>query len=502
MVWVDERFASSLLSAVQGSALQSLEVEWHLLCNSLSSSVAQNALALELARALAGLRALTKLSLCLDGEVTEAAFVALAESVSQSQQLRSFALQSSLNDGAVPAFFRMLGVNSLLKEMCLGLTPENDLYPFPIHVSDEVCTLLADALRENTTLCRLHLAIEDDGHIRALKVLKSAFCGNFSLTHICVEVCDDVDHILKRKAFSDLTSRNTSAWKQRAALQTLARFADLGFASMTSLTFRNALLEHFLPPRCKFVLPSQASLPFHGQVHVEQGEILSSGKELDSLASSSAQDVNQFVEHQDPPALIDPVEAALTQEEQRISYIEHRLATEASESDPMPSAESNARRRVLLSFSRFSDMLESALLSSSPAEVARARGVDVQPSWARGAKIFVEDICVESLDPALLDMLTPSRALIYEDDIEDLLREFREDKQLPYRVFKVKPLDRMPAVPEEMSLMNTSTLAAQSSDATSSTSSTASDVVITVHNTFWRIFGAQSDPRSVLSADF
>ena len=44
---------------------------------------------------------------------------------------------------------------------------------------------------------------------------------------------------------------------------------------------------------------------------------------------------------------------------------------------------------MLLTFSRSNGDLQQALLRTSQAEVARQQGLDVQPAWGCGAKIFV-----------------------------------------------------------------------------------------------------------------
>jgi hypothetical protein len=99
-----------------------------------------------------------------------------------------------------------------------------------------------------------------------------------------------------------------------------------------------------------------------------------------------------------------------------------------------------ARRRVLvLKFSRDSPKLDEALLRSAPARAAAERGVETQPNWAHGAKVFVEGFGPEALDaPSLMSggRLLPSHVVIYEEDEAALMAALRH---LAYRVKKLKP---------------------------------------------------------------
>merc|ERR1712032_312946 len=92
---------------------------------------------------------------------------------------------------------------------------------------------------------------------------------------------------------------------------------------------------------------------------------------------------------------------------------------------------------VVLVFSRASRQLDEALLNSQLARDALARGIDTRPSWAYGAKIFVDGMGPETLKAPCLPQLMPSHVVIYEEDEDDLMKALRQ--LLPYRIMKRKP---------------------------------------------------------------
>merc|ERR1711871_1465428 len=67
---------------------------------------------------------------------------------------------------------------------------------------------------------------------------------------------------------------------------------------------------------------------------------------------------------------------------------------------------------VLFTFSRRSQELSNALLNSPPARTAVENGIDVQPSWANDAKIFVGDAGPEYFD----EILSASNLVVYARD--------------------------------------------------------------------------------------
>lgn len=159
----------------------------------------------------------------------------------------------------------------------------------------------------------------------------------------------------------------------------------------------------------------------------------------------------ELVEHDEPPAHIPPEEAACTSAQLWASGIN-------TLSRPSPAVSTVPRRpKVLLTFSRSSLALDRSLLASSPAEVARAEGIDVQPEGARGMKVFVAGFGPEHLEPPFLEEAMPRQVVLYKDDVDDLLAEL---SHLPYEIRKVKPTGALPEHPDALSFFGTSSLGA------------------------------------------
>lgn len=110
---------------------------------------------------------------------------------------------------------------------------------------------------------------------------------------------------------------------------------------------------------------------------------------------------------------------------------------------------------------------------------------------------------------------SPSSVVLYEDDVDDMLQELQES--LPFNFRKVKARGNLPAVPEELSLMNVSlhgvpeelSLMNISLDGSTVVSTCSSEslseqdicaIVMPVKYTFVHFPGATSDARSVQSA--
>lgn len=177
------------------------------------------------------------------------------------------------------------------------------------------------------------------------------------------------------------------------------------------------------------------------------------GKGLGAHHESSllqAESINiQHLEHDEAPSCITPAEAACSSNELWASGVEALISGRPRE------VARKRREKVLLTFSRSTPLLDQALLASSPAQVAISNGVDVQPAWAHPAKIFVEDVGPEHVEPPFLDTMASmsSQVVLYEDDVDDLLEEI---KHLSYSFRKVKPSLAGPVLPEEASLFGIS----------------------------------------------
>lgn len=165
--------------------------------------------------------------------------------------------------------------------------------------------------------------------------------------------------------------------------------------------------------------------------------------------------VIQHVAHPAPPdaeeeaaAVIEPEEAAATSAELWASGVERLSPFTAG---PLPGlGPSSGQRAVLLTFSRCPRELEEAILGSPPAQEARARGVDVRPAWACGAKVLLE-----GLDPADLaaplggEPLRLQHVVLREADEPALMAALQ---RLPVRIRKLKPGAGRVPLPEDLSV--------------------------------------------------
>ena len=92
----------------------------------------------------------------------------------------------------------------------------------------------------------------------------------------------------------------------------------------------------------------------------------------------------------------------------------------------------------MLTFNRHAKDFLDAIMGSSLAQSLGRSGVDIQPSWAHGAKILVEGFDSAIFDEIYIEPeLGPRHVVVREADQEELLAAF---KDLPYRLKpRVKP---------------------------------------------------------------
>merc|ERR1712032_10298 len=105
-------------------------------------------------------------------------------------------------------------------------------------------------------------------------------------------------------------------------------------------------------------------------------------------ALTGAPVVIEDIEHGEEPAEIPEHEAGQISNQQWATYVERLLARGHMDPDQTPGVVKHGKKCVLLEFSRHPQELEDALLMSSVADGARRQGIEVQPDWAQGAKIF------------------------------------------------------------------------------------------------------------------
>jgi len=186
---------------------------------------------------------------------------------------------------------------------------------------------------------------------------------------------------------------------------------------------------------------------------------------LEDEATGATADVSTKDDADDRARTIDDVQSVFPEERSRTigpeeaAAISHELWTTNIEqlvrtgSHVLPSQP--RQRIVVLTFRRVSTELDAALLQSPIAHDAIAKGVDLQPVWAHGAKIFVGGIGPEKLDAPGLAHLSPANVAIYEEDESELMDALRQ--LLPYRVMKRKPgTAGKCVVPDDLSLANLS----------------------------------------------
>jgi len=216
-------------------------------------------------------------------------------------------------------------------------------------------------------------------------------------------------------------------------------------------------------------------------------------REMEATGDTMAvEDEDDLLPIDEPVAEIGVAEAAHISNQRWATWVEQQ-AQGALE----PRLQETSSRAIVLSFSRHTRELEEAILQSAPALSARARGVEVMPSWARGAKILVADVGPECFD----QNLGPYQVIVSEDD-EEALNEALQT--LPYRFRKPKPGTARAVVPEQFSLLGVSSSGASSSsivpgDLESSAPSAADEdevLEIRVERTFIHVAGPAFDTRS------
>lgn len=91
-------------------------------------------------------------------------------------------------------------------------------------------------------------------------------------------------------------------------------------------------------------------------------------------------------------------------------------------------------RCVLLEFNRGTKELEVAILEAPPARRASQLGVDIQPKWANGAKVFVAGIEPDDFEAAGVTF-RPRHVVICEAESDELLQALGD---LRFRIRKLK----------------------------------------------------------------
>lgn len=170
--------------------------------------------------------------------------------------------------------------------------------------------------------------------------------------------------------------------------------------------------------------------------------------------------VIQEVDHDGEEAATTPEEASAVAEALWSSQVEHLIATgQVAQSDG--SVEDDARKIVLLTFSRNPQELENAILNSPVAQQKRQEGVELKPAWANGAKVLLQGVRPERLD-STTGSLRPWHVIVAEEDEDSLLASLQH---LRYVIRKLRPDGRavVPPTADSLSIFNVSSVAGSSS---------------------------------------
>lgn len=155
--------------------------------------------------------------------------------------------------------------------------------------------------------------------------------------------------------------------------------------------------------------------------------------------------VTQEVDHDSDPEPVLSREAGAVEHELWASAVEGRLLGIIQPA----TADLHQRQVVVLKFSRYTGKLNSAVLTSNVACRLMADGHDVEPSWARGAKVLVAGLLPEHLDDAA--SLRAWHVIITQDQEEEFIQELQD---LSYTTRKLNQGDRRHVVPGTFSLCN------------------------------------------------
>ncbi|CAE8708808.1 unnamed protein product, partial [Polarella glacialis] len=196
--------------------------------------------------------------------------------------------------------------------------------------------------------------------------------------------------------------------------------------------------------------------------------------QLQVTASDSAVDSVPVIEEvewpdapsDEEPAAVPPAEAELTAAELWASSVERQIASDGVSSFGPGSAASSShsgeleqdedlleqsQRHALLHYNHWYPELKAAVFESAPAKAAVAAGIDVQPTWARGALVLVPGLGPELEVPGV-QLLRMGHVVVAEGD-EAALNAALE--LLPFRVKKLKLSGRC-VVPDVDSLFGVS----------------------------------------------
>jgi len=187
--------------------------------------------------------------------------------------------------------------------------------------------------------------------------------------------------------------------------------------------------------------------------------------------------VNAF-HYDEPAASFDPAEAALISQERAASWVDRQAPP--AEQVALANGTDDGLGLLVLTFSRHPAALIEALLNSPPAQAASAQGVDLQPSWARGGRVFADGVHAGLFD----EELSAYQVVICEKDEDAIMASLHD---LPYGIRKLKPGMGRAAVPGRLDQFAISSAASSGGDIGND------DIEVTVKNTFIHVCRARCD---------
>jgi len=260
-------------------------------------------------------------------------------------------------------------------------------------VSDETGAAMAEALKVNTSLqsCSIDLGgteVSDETGAAMAEALKvNTSLQSCSIDLYGTEAGDETNSGLET-VYSHVMSRNSTLLALRRVLMQLARRDDsMGFQSLKSGSFRNTILDFFVPRACNFQTlgPERADLSSMGS---------SLGKPLPQTASVAGIDAHEE-SHSEPDkeVQLDHALVASMAEASERENSDLAAAIVRSKADAMPAV--NLHGVVLLRLTRCARtpqvvdaITTSADLADCRAVVAEA-GCELRPKWAGGAWILL-----------------------------------------------------------------------------------------------------------------
>mmetsp|Transcript_100830 Transcript_100830/g.194964 ORF Transcript_100830/g.194964 Transcript_100830/m.194964 type:complete len:720 (+) Transcript_100830:44-2203(+) len=412
-------------------------------------------------------RLLRSLSWTFSSHMDDETGVAVAHALKSNAKFQSLSLSLSLaykmGDKTASALADALKGNADLQSLKLELSWQHEtlidafqgkkslqslVLKFKGSVEDDTCTCFADALQQMTSLQSLTLDVlggndfivavanvikrstsillfefwrrggdEDDPGVSALakREMAAALEENKVLQNLCVymsggcyEAGEDwlAVHIKK-------IQRRIEMSNNRFSIACFLRHASRHIPSIVLEDgIRRSVLQFLGPERMNY--------------NSEDSANLSINMSEDNASSEENEGVIERVEHLENPAIVDEEEARAVSDLQWSTGVQ-RLLTDSFDPPELP------REIVVLALTRHSQDIENKILQSTLAKKCMQIGIDVQPSWARGAKVFVDAFNGAVAEDCRLTFgqhigLGPNHVVVEANDEHLVLSALREER--------------------------------------------------------------------------